>query len=128
MLIVARILLTTPPPDPCGPTGSLTSALCALDQLSVAVTNSVPAGRLHDRLAGSIGKSRTSAEATARQTGRARRKGFKRALAALQRLQGQLKTTKARRTVAEDARTALAEQVSQVAATLTALRDASWRL
>ena len=129
--VVARILLTAPPtttttlPDPCGPAGSLTSALCALDQLSVAVTNGVPAGRLHDRLAGSIATSRASAEATAGQKGRARRKSFKRALAALKRLQAQLKTKKARRAVAEDARAALAGQASQVTATLTALRNAS---
>lgn len=129
--VVARILLTTPPtttttlPDPCGPVGSLTSALCALDQLSVAVTNGVSAGRLRDRLAGAIATSRAAAEATAGQTGRARRKSFKRALAALKRLQAQLKTKKARRAMAEDARAALAEQASQVTATLTALRNAS---
>lgn len=129
--VVAKILLTDPPtttttiPDPCAPVGSLTNALCALDQLSAAVTANVPPSRLHDRLVGFVGKSRTAAAATTALTGKPRRKSFKRALVALKKVQLQLKSKKARRAIPEDARAALATQALQITATLTALRDAS---
>jgi len=125
--IVARIQLTvttttTTLPDTCSPPGSLAAALCALQQLAAAVDAGAPAGRLQDRLAASIAKCTARATASGDQTGRARKKSLKRALTALRRFQGQLRTKKAQAAIAADTRTALADQAAQIATILTTLR------
>jgi hypothetical protein len=130
--VVARILLkepaasttTTTLPDPCAPPGSLTNALCGFDALTASLGVNVPPGSLRDRFVGLVGKGRAAAQATEGQSGKARRKSFKRALGALKKLQKQLKSKRARRAIAEAPRSDMATQASQIAAVLSALRDA----
>jgi uncharacterized delta-60 repeat protein len=126
--VVGRILLASPPtttttlPPGCALEQSLAAALCGLGELGASVQASVPPGRLRDRLLASIAKSTELATASDGQTGGRRKKSLKRARGALLRLQRQLGSKKARRTLAEDLITGLQGRAAQIATTFAALR------